>query len=370
MLALGGALDEAPELHDLHLALDTDLQQHGLNGLTDLDAGLIVVHPQLAGEAVRISRLGQQLPGQFDVVGIGLVSGVAEHARRDEVAGRLAPAVHDGVDDRVHVDGVPDRLAHQLVVKGLLLHVERKVPAVQARLLVQCQVGVVADLLLVVGLDVVCDVHLARLESDGALRGLRDDLHHEVLRLGGARVVLVEGLQLQGVPLLPAHELVGPRPDGVQTETRLVGLHVGLRNDGRGGVRQVPQRRRVGLGRLDDDGVIVHDADLLDEVHDVGNCGGGDRPIQGELHVRGREGRTVVKLDPAADVDLELRVAEVLPRLRDLPHDLPLVVRREQRVEDLVRRHDGRGLLADVGIQRRDISSLSPGQRVLVLRRR
>ena len=31
-----------------------------------------------------------------------------------------------------------------------------------------------------------------------------------------------------------------------------------------------------------------------------------------------------------ASMDLELRVAEVLPRLRDLPNDLPLVVRREQ----------------------------------------
>src|SRR5690606_11519022 len=94
----------------------------------------------------------------------------AEHlgGQRTERLNGLARVNH--LDERFHVNGVVDRLAHQRVVEGRLLHVEAYVAGGQALGREDLDVRVELQAHPVDGLEVVGDVDAAGLKLDGADR--------------------------------------------------------------------------------------------------------------------------------------------------------------------------------------------------------
>ena len=69
---------------------------------------------------------------------------IGPHGRRDRVLGLLAGALIDLLEDRIAVDRHGDGLAHLHLVEGRLLHVHRHVADVEAGLLQNLDVGVLA----------------------------------------------------------------------------------------------------------------------------------------------------------------------------------------------------------------------------------
>ena len=367
MLTGGGPGDEAAELNDFHGALYADLLEHVLDSLAHLDAGLVVVDPQGGGEAVGIAGLSQQVLGLLRIVLTHAGGVVAEHARGDDGVGGLTAAGVDGVDDELTVDGVAQSLTDQGIVEGLLVHVHGDVPAGQRGDLIHGELGRISDLGDVVHRQVIGQVDLAGLQGDGALGGLGDNAHDQVLGGGLAGIVVVKSLQGDMVALLPFHELVGAGTHGIEDEGILVSLHHGLGNDGREGDGQVAQGGSVGGLGLDGHGVLVIHSNSVDEVHDIGHSGGIDRPVQRELHVLGGQITAIVELDALTNLEHVGQIVSLLPALGNLALDLVgLGVHDHQSVENLAGDFHSRGLLALVGVKGSNIGALSPGQGVLI----
>ena len=197
------------------------------------------------------------------VVGVRLQVRVeADVPRRDGRRDAVGVAVQHRLDDAVDVGGVVDRLAELLVVQRRLPDLHHVVrDAVAGRHLGERPTAVVDRVDLLDG-DVLGDVDLAGAQRGRAGRQLGDRLDPDLLDLRRAAPIL---LVRRHRPVL---ERVFPLVELVRAgAVRLVGedldaLGGPLRRDHRHREAGHPQQQgRVGLRRLDVDGVLVDDLD-------------------------------------------------------------------------------------------------------------
>ena len=150
----------------------------------------------------------------------------------------------------------------------------------------------------------------------------------------------------------------------------LIRLHHGLGYDGRKGDGQVAQGGGVGVLGLDGDGAVAVVSNRVNKVHDIGDSGGVDGPLQGELDVGRGQVAAVVELDALADFEDIGQLVGLLPALSDLGNQLiGLRVHNQQGVENLAGDFHRRSLLALMGVQTGHVGALRPDEGVLVARR-
>src|SRR5699024_6140353 len=130
------------------------------------------------------------------------------------VPGALALAAVDGLNGSVHVERLDEGQTHAGIGQGFLQGVDAADGDAHAGGLNQGQVGVLADAVHVVGLDVHGDVDGAGLKLDAAVGGFHDDAEFQVGGHGRGAPVLVVADQGDGRAALPGAHLVGAGADG------------------------------------------------------------------------------------------------------------------------------------------------------------
>ena len=345
----------------------------------------VVGAPQPEAEPVRVPGIGQQRPGPVRVEGQPLVQlgRIAAHARADQQGGRLRGPAHHRGDDRGGVDRVVDRLAHP--------HVLERVHPVKVR-----------------GVQRFPVVGEAQ-EDDPSLRTLQ---HPEPVGSVDAADIL-QRHRLEEVDLAGQQGGDRRRRDGNRREDHLgqvvlwlvppVGIGFQHGADGglafgqaeragavgvQGGEAFLLARRQAGAVRLRP--VPVHDQEVGDAFREqwVRGVGDeldrsvvdhperghgsepgahirlfGDRPLVGELHVVGGEGRSVVEGDAFAQAEAPAGLGlQRFPRHRQRRLDGHVRASAHQPFIDVVQKAQHRGDRGGVRIHGRRIGLAGPAE--------
>ena len=171
--------------------------------------------PQVGGKAIGQTGSSQQFLGGSGVKRIvldGLV--VRPHGGWNRVGGRNAGAQVNRIHNGFLVDGHVDGFAHAHIVKRLLGGVVGQVANVQAGLLQNRDVAVLAHGVQVGGVGVGHDMALTLLQLGPADRCVRGDGEDQVVDLGFAGPVLGEGLVANDGVFLVLNHMNGPVPTG------------------------------------------------------------------------------------------------------------------------------------------------------------
>jgi hypothetical protein len=173
-----------------------------LDVLRDVGIREVVEHRELGGEAVGISRLGEELLRTLDVE---LVRHVAlrqrpEHAHRHGALAHLAVVLHERGFQPLVVDEVAERLEELGIPEPRVVHVEHHVADAQARRRVQAHVRVLLERLEIGRVDVGCEVDVALLEEQALRSGLGDVAHDDALHRHLAAPVAVVAVERPSCP--------------------------------------------------------------------------------------------------------------------------------------------------------------------------
>ena len=351
MLPCGSPGNKAAEFHYLDVAGDSHILKHGLYSLAYLYTCLVVIYPDAGLESVWISGLSQKGFCLLRVILISARAEVSEYSRCDDGVSRLSGSAGNGVDNQLAVNGVVNGIPYLLVIIWRLVHVHGNVVAGQGRSLKQLEVGIAPYLLQVIWKQVVSQVHFSCLQGDGSLGCLRDNLHNQLLCLCRSCIVIVKALQGNGIALLPLYKLIWAGTDWMKLEGFLVCLHHCLWNNGCKWYGKVSQSRCIRRLQLYINCIIVYHVHLVDKVNNVGNSGGINGPVQGELYILCLHLRTVVEFHALADVECVGCIGILIPALCNLGLQLSgRSVNNSQRVENLVRNLYSRRLLSLMGI--------------------
>ena len=319
VLGVPSVVERAP-VHHVELAVDADLLEAGLDGLHDRLVVAVAVEGELELDAalavgVRGIVLVEQLLGRVGVV-VRVLPGVllvARHGLGQDVVGRHAGALVDGLADGLTVDGQRDG-ATQVDVLQHGVGVDHG-QEVDARHVAECQaLVVVAQRVAVLGL-----LHLAARGLDGRDRHVADvDVAALELAVAGLHVLLdgeghagdqglvalvvLEAQQVDRLPVFPlaVHHEGAVADRGPAVRRRVVERRLGHRR----GARDGGDQREVaeGDGELHDQRVVVgagHAGQLLGvaALHRVVAL---DHLVVGRLHGGVVVGRRVAHALPAA----------------------------------------------------------------------
>ncbi|CUJ99094.1 Uncharacterised protein [Achromobacter xylosoxidans] len=235
--------------------VEAGLGGHGLDHLGHRRGGGVVAEHDLGLDAVEAGLLEQR--ARFGHVALGhreLVA-VVGAGGRERLLRRFEDAAAGHFVDGVAVDGELERLAHQLVLEGVVLgalavgDVEHELLEAQAGHRRKGQAGVVLDLRRIGRVQALEQVQVAGAQVRQAHGGIGDRQEGDALEgvvLGV--VVLVEFLQHDAVVLDALDELVRTRADRLAADRGHVGVGERLgRQHHAGAVGQLRQQRGVGL---------------------------------------------------------------------------------------------------------------------------
>ena len=335
---------------DVHRAVDADLTELLRRGLRDVDAVLLAGHDaddeaNLLAVSLVVAAIAHRAADGFKnffrfcgivvVVVHGLV--VVDIALERAVRRHALPEQHR-VDDGLTVDGVADGGDDVAVFRPVgVVEVEEDAAVVRGGHVV-AGVAVLAREVLRVFRVEQRKVDLAGLELHRLRIVVGYDLEDDALDVRRAQEVVLVAHEHDGLPGVPAFELVGPCADGGAEKggfLHVLALEQMLRQDRH---RHVLQKCGVRLSEAERDGVVVEHGDLLHVLvirrvfrAVVGVHDGFDR----EFDVLRRERLAVVPLHPLAQVESigAIRLV-IVPALGEGGNDLVIAVVRGQSVEE------------------------------------
>ena len=312
LLIEGGARQQ------VHLGLDAHLLQIAGNGLRHLIGVHVTVVAGIDAEieAIGIASLRQKLLGKLGIVGGTLCVGIISHTDAGHIGvSHGGVAVHDGIDDRLNVNGVVNGLTNLhieervgIVGAGRAMLIElikAHVVAGQAGIGNDLDVGVVLQAVHVHHRDVGDKVHLSVDESGGAGSCIGDhaELHGLCIRQLAPILVVADQLDIGFLYML--HQTIPAGTHGVRGDLlagkSLTGLLVKHHDMDQAAVKH-------GIGDLGHQlhGVIIHLLDLLKthEVHAHLQSRIVEDALKAEDHVIGIEVVSVGELHAMAELEL------------------------------------------------------------------
>ena len=280
--------------------------EHGGEGLGGAGAHQDLAHVH----AVGVARLGEQLLGLGQVVGVGdgaLGGGGLGVVGVDIEVGDGAQALVGGHVHGVAVHGIGDGLADQVVFQNLVgLVVDAQEVDVVGLHLRRLKLAGALDLLPAGEGDLEHGVHLAVLQGDDGGGVVHDDLVVDVLDGGGALPVVLEGPQGPAgvgvvgglVPVVGA----GAGQVGLGAELRALGGDLLLAEDF--DLKEGVQDGGVGAVEGDAHVAVVHGLDVGEHVGVAVVLGVAHKVVVAEDHVAGLEGLAVVELHAGLEGDV------------------------------------------------------------------
>ncbi|MEJ2358966.1 MAG: hypothetical protein P8Y13_12950 [Deinococcales bacterium] len=335
---LGPGVAEGAALHRIDLRGHAHLGEHLLQHLVELLVGGAVERIDREGEAVGVAGLGQELLGLLGVVRVRRLRRVARDLLRDRRRELGTVALGDDVDDGLLVDRVVHGLPHTLVVERLDLRVHGHVAHVDARLGADLELAVGLDGVHQLGWQVLDELRLTTLQHRHPGGRVGDEQEVEVLDLRGTAPVVRVGLEHDLLPRGPAHELEGPRADGVLVDGLAVLLDGRRADDAAGRVREGVEHRAERLAQGELHLVLGEHVDALDDTVEAPApelVGRVLDPVEVGLDRLGVERRAVLEGDALAEVEGEHRGLRVgRPGGRQLSHDLAGLVEADESFVD------------------------------------
>ena len=319
-------LEHRRPLQHLHLGLDADFLEHGLDGLGDLavlgiaaargEPGQRQALAALLHDAVGARRpagLGEQRLGLGAIERIGLVELhvlVAEHAGREHAQRRTRRALHDVVEDGLPVHRVQQRLAHPHVVQRRQARVQPREDHADPGGLVHGELRVAAERGQLRRRGEEHHVRVAGLQRDHPGAFFRHHLEDHAIEERLVAPVVREALDDHVGVGLPLHELERPRAHRRPAEVGAQLAHRGGRHDAHAVHGQRAEHRAIGLPGDDVHGEVVHHlgpAQRAGEARPARGRGALERAVIGELHRGGVHRRAVVELHPGPELEAHPR---------------------------------------------------------------